>query len=83
METGEIIYEKVQASLPKISSFDNWMKELGSEVAGSSEDSQQIQPKSKNPLVRTVRPVKSEQPSGSLTSGDRKRCLVLAAKAPT
>ena len=50
METGEIIYEKVYASPrppPKISNKDNWMKELDSEVAGSNEDSQQIQPKSK------------------------------------
>ena len=39
----------------------------GSEVAGGSEDSQQTQPKIKNPIVRTWRPVKSEQPSGSLT----------------
>ena len=42
METGEIIYEKVFASPrphPKISFEDNWMKELGSEVAGGSEDS--------------------------------------------
>ena len=70
METGEITYEKVCASLrppPKISFEDNWMKELDSEVAGGSEDSQQTQPKAKNPIVRTVRPVKSEQPSGSLT----------------
>ena len=40
METGEIIYEKVYASprpLPKISFKDNWMKELGSEVAGHGE----------------------------------------------
>ena len=37
METGEFIYEKVYASLrppPKTSFKDNWMKELGSEVAG-------------------------------------------------
>ena len=37
METGEIVYEKVYASPrppPKISFEDNWMKELGSEVAG-------------------------------------------------
>ena len=48
METGEIIYEKVDASRrppPKMSFKDNWMKELGSEVAGGSEDSQQIQPR--------------------------------------
>ncbi len=59
-ETGEIIYEKVFASprMPqKISFEDNWMKELGSEVAGGSEDSQQTQPKTKNPIVRTGRPV--------------------------
>ena len=40
---------------PKISFKDNWMKELGSEVAGGSEDSQQTQPKTKNPIVRTGR----------------------------
>ena len=47
METGEIIYEKVYASPrpPKISFKDNWMKELGSEVAGGGKDSQQTQPK--------------------------------------
>ena len=44
MESGEMIFEKVYMSprLPlKISFKDNWMKELDSEVAGSSEDSQQ------------------------------------------
>ena len=68
MESGDI-YEKVYASPrppPKISLQDNWMKELDSEVVGSSEDSQQIQPKSKTQLSRMVRPV-SEQPSGLLT----------------
>ena len=45
---------------------DNWMNELGSEVAGGSEDSQQTQPRSKTQLSSTVRLVKSEQPSGSL-----------------
>ena len=66
METGEIIYEKVYASPrlpPKISFKDNW----SSEVAGGSEDSQQTQPKTKNPIVRTGRLVKSEQPFGSIT----------------
>ena len=70
METGEIIYEKVYASPrppAKISFIDNWMKELDSEVAGGSEDSQQIQPRSNTQLSSTGRPVKSEQPSGSLT----------------
>ena len=48
MEIGEITYEKVYASFrhpPKISFKDNWMKELGSEVAVGSEDSQQTRPK--------------------------------------
>ena len=69
METGAIIYEKVYASPPpppKISFRDNTMKELGSEVAGGSEDSQQTQPRSKTQLSSTERPV-SEQPSGSFT----------------
>ena len=68
MKYGEVIYEKVFTSPrppPKISFKDNWMKELGSEVAGGGKDSQQTQPKTKNPIVRTVRPVLSEQPSGS------------------
>ena len=43
------------------------MKELDSEVAGGSEDSQQTQPKTKHPIVRTGRPVLSEQPLGSFT----------------
>ena len=67
METGENIYEKVYASPqppPKIYK-DNWMTELGSEVAGDGEESQQTQPKTKNPIVRTGRPVLAEQPSGS------------------
>ena len=61
METGEISFEKVCISPrppPKISFKVTWMKELGSEVAGGGEDSQQIQPKTK-PIVRTVRPVNS------------------------
>ena len=63
METGEIIYEKVYESPrppPKISLRNNWMKELGSEVAGGGEDSQQTQP-NPNPIVRTERPVVTEQ----------------------
>ena len=43
METGEIIYEKVYASLrppPKISLRHDWMKELGSEVARQAEVNQ-------------------------------------------
>ena len=41
------------------------MKELSSEVAGGGKDSQQTQPKTKNPIVRTGRLVLSEQQSGS------------------
>ena len=79
MESGEIIYEKVYASPrppPKISFKDNWMKELGSEVAGGGENSQQTQPKTKNPFVRTGRPVLAEQPSGSSDQEIDKRVLL-------
>ena len=68
METGEIVYEKVYASPrlpPKISFRNNWMKGLGSEVAGGGKDSQQTQSKTKNPIVRTGKLVLSEQQSGS------------------
>ena len=78
MEIVEIIYEKVYASPrppPGISFKDNWMKELGSEVAGGGKDSQQTQPKTKNPTVRTGRLVKSEQPSGSSAQEIGKRFL--------
>ena len=55
MGSWEVIYEKVYASPrppPKISFKDNWMKELGSEVAGGWKDSQQTQPKTKNPIIK-------------------------------
>ena len=42
------------------------MKELGSEVAGGGKDSQQTQPRTTNPSVRTGRPV-YEQPPGLFT----------------
>ena len=45
-----VVMESQYVSLlppPTISFKDNWMKELGSEVAGGSEDSQQTQPKPK------------------------------------
>ena len=63
METGEIKNEKVFASprlRPKTSLKHDWMKELRSEVAGSSEDSQQTQPKINNPIGRTERPVSGQ-----------------------
>ena len=44
METGEVKNEKVFASPrppPKISLKHDWMKELGSEVAGGGKDTQQ------------------------------------------
>ena len=73
-ESGEIIHENGYASprLPlKISFKDNWMKELDSEVAGSSKDSRRIQPRSKTKLSRTGRPRRSRKIS----------CLV--ARAPS
>ena len=51
------------------------MKNLGSEVAGGSEDFQQIQPRSKTQLPSTVRPVKSEQLPGLLTKEIEKDVL--------
>ena len=79
MGTGEIIYEKVHASPrppPMISFRDNWMTELGSEVAGGGKESQQTQPKTKNPIVRTGQPVSAEQPSGSSAQEIDKRDLL-------
>ena len=64
MKSEEIIYQKVyvspRASL-KISYKDNWMKDLDTEVAESSKDTQRIQPKPKTQLSRTVRPVCGEK----------------------
>ena len=42
---------------PTVSFKKNWMKELDSEVAGSSKDTQRIQPKPQIQLSRRVRPV--------------------------
>ena len=66
----------VTSSPPKISFQDNWMKELGSEVAGGGKDPQQTQPKTPNPIVRTGRPVSAEQPSGSSAQEINKRVLL-------
>ena len=68
METGEVIYEKVYAlprPLPKISFKHDWMKELGSEVAGQpegevvqqSKSSQSSQPNPNPDHDRTWKPV--------------------------
>ena len=67
MESREIIYKKVFESPrppPKISSRNDWMKALGSEVAGHAEVNQ---PTQANPNLnyRTVRPVLTEQTSRS------------------
>ena len=59
METGEIMHEKVFASPrppPKISLRHDWMKELGSEVAGQAEVNQPTQP-NPDPIYRTGRPL--------------------------
>ena len=72
MESGEIKYEKVYMSPrtpPKISFNDIWMKELDSEVAGSSKDSQRIQPKSKTQLSRTERPVGGQESTQQIEKG--------------
>ena len=62
METGEVLYEKVYESPrppPKISLRNDWMKELGSEVARQAEDNQPTQP-DPNPIYRTERPFVTE-----------------------
>ena len=85
MESWEIIYEKVCVSPrppPTISFKDNWMKELDSKVAWGGKDPQQTQPKTKDPIVRTGRPVLSEQQSGSSVQ-EIENVSCLAAKAPT
>ena len=46
-----------------------------------NKDSQQTQPDSKNPIVRTGRPVLAEQPSGS-SAQEIENVSYLAAKAP-
>ena len=64
MEPGEIIFEKENVSprLPLTISFkDNWMKELDSEVVGSSKDTRRIQPKPKTQLSRTERSVGGQE----------------------
>ena len=57
---------------------DNWMKKLGSEVAGHGENSlqTQTQPKNKSPIVRTGRLVSTEPPSSSSAQEIDKRFLL-------
>ena len=64
MESGEIVYEKVFVSPqppPKISYKDNWMCDLDSDIAGSSKDTQRIEPKPKTQLSSTGRPACGEK----------------------
>ena len=63
-----MIYEKEYNSLrqpPKISCKDNWMKELGSEVALQAEGSRPTQPNPNPNHDRTERPVVTENTSRS------------------
>ena len=72
MDSGEIMYEKVYVSPrppPTISFKDNWMKELDSEVAGSSKDSKRLQPKPKTQLSRTERPVGGQESTKEIEKG--------------
>ena len=57
------------------------MKEVGSEVAGDGANSQQTQPKTKNPVVRTGRLVFAKQPAGS-SAQEIENVSYSAAKAP-
>ena len=62
METGAIIHEKEYSSPrppPKISFQNNWMKELGSEVAGDDEKLPTNPTKDHKSNERTGRPVES------------------------
>ena len=65
MKSEEIIYQKVYVSPrppPKISYKDNWMNELDSEVAGSSKDTQRIQPKPKKKYQERGDPLVGKSP---------------------
>ena len=75
VESVEFIIEKeyVSPRPPQTISFkDNWMKELDSEVAGSSKDIQRIQPTPRNPII------KNGETRGwtRIHQGDRERYLV-------
>ena len=78
MESGEIIHEEVYVSPrppPTISFKDTWMKELGSEVAGSSKDTNESNqtpnyPEPRDPWVNNSSPRRS------------KKMFCLVAKAP-
>ena len=72
MKSAGITYQNVYASPrppPKISCKDNWMKELDSDVARNSKDTQRIQPKPKTQLSRTVRPVGGQESTKEIEKG--------------
>ena len=61
METGEVIYQKVFASLrPKISLKHDWMKEPGSEVVRQAEGEVALQAKSSQPTQPNPNPITIE-----------------------
>ena len=83
MGTGEIIYETVYASPrppPKISFEDNWMKELGSEVAGGGKDSQQTQPTTKTSNCENRETCFGRATIRFKCSGNRQTCLAWMRK---
>ena len=64
MKSEEIIFQKVFVSPrppPKISYKENWMCDLDSDIAGSSKDTQRIEPKPKTKLSSSGRPVCGER----------------------
>ena len=75
MKSQESIFQKVYVPPrppPKISYKDTWMNELDSEVAGSSKDTQRIQPKPKTQLSSTGRPVCGSESTKKLRVGTYK-----------
>ena len=84
MRSEEVKNEKVYASPPpppKISFKDDGMKELGSEVAGGGKDSQQTQPKTKNPIVSSGRPVLSDQQSVRFECSGNRKCFLFGCES--
>ena len=64
MNSEQIIYQKVNVSLrppPKISFKDNWMCDLDADIAGSSKDTQRIEPNPKNQISSTEGPESGEK----------------------
>ena len=75
MESEEIKNQKVYVSPrppPKISFKDNWMKELGSKIAGGVKTPNKSKPRSIIQLSSTMRPVSGQK----FTKRNRERYLV-------